>query len=179
MYNGHEWRKKFMAKITLKGNVIHTNGNLPQVGTRAPDFQLVDKDLNNRSLKDFKDKRKMIYIVPSLDTSVCSTSTKKFNDQIKSHPEVIVLVVSADLPFAQQRICSQEKIANIMTLSIMRSNQFANAYGVLIEDGPLAGICARAVVVLDENDHVVYTEQVPEIAQEPDYDKALEALFLV
>jgi len=166
-----------MVKITLKGNPIHTNGNLPAIGTKAPDFQLVDTDLNNRSLKDFKDKRKMIYTVPSLDTSVCSTSTKKFNDQIKSHPEVIVLVVSTDLPFAQKRICSQEKIANIIPLSMMRSNHFAKAYGVLIEDGPLAGICARAVIVLDENDHVIYTEQVPEIAQEPNYDNALQALF--
>jgi thiol peroxidase len=166
-----------MAKITLKGSPIHTNGNLPSAGTKAADFQLVDADLNNRSLKDFKGKRKMIYIVPSLDTSVCSTSTKKFSDQVKSHPEVTVLVVSADLPFAQKRFCSLENVANIVPLSMMRSNEFAKAYGVLIEDGPLAGICARAVVILDENDHVIYTELVPEIAQEPDYDKALQILF--
>jgi thioredoxin-dependent peroxiredoxin len=166
-----------MAKITLKGNPIHTNGNLPPVGVKAPDFQLVDVDLNNRSLKDFKDKRKMIYIVPSLDTSVCSTSTKKFNEQIKSHPEVVVLVVSTDLPFAQKRVCSQENIANIITLSMMRSKEFAKDYGILIQDGPLAGICARAVVILDENDHVIYNELVPEIAQEPNYDKALQVLL--
>ncbi len=166
-----------MAKITLKGNPIHTNGNLPSVGTKAPDFQLVDADLNNRSLKDFKGKRKMIYIVPSLDTSVCSTSARKFNEQIQSHPEITVLVVSADLPFAQKRFCSVENVANIVPLSMMRSKEFAKAYGVLIEDGPLAGICARAVVVLDENDNVIYVEQVPEIAQEPNYDKALQLLL--
>lgn len=166
-----------MAKITLKGNPIHTNGNLPSVGSKIPDFQLVDADLNNRSLKDFKGKRKMIYTVPSLDTSVCSTSTKKFSEQIKSHPEVTVLVASADLPFAQKRFCSVENVANIVPLSMMRSKEFAKAYGILIEDGPLAGICARAVVVVDENDNVIYTELVPEIAQEPNYDEALQVLL--
>jgi thioredoxin-dependent peroxiredoxin len=166
-----------MAKITLKGNPIRTNGNLPSVGAKAPDFQLVDGDLNDRTLKDYRGKRKMIYIVPSLDTSVCSLSTKKFNDQIKSHPEVSVIVVSTDLPFAQKRICSQEHVANIVPLSMMRSKEFAKVYGVLIEDGPLAGICARAVVVLDENDNIIYSELVPEITQEPNYDKALQALL--
>lgn len=166
-----------MAKLTLKGNPIRTNGDLPAMGAKAPDFQLVDGDLKDRSLKDFKGKRKMIYIVPSLDTSVCSTSTKKFNEQIKTHPEVTVLVVSADLPFAQKRACFQENIANITTLSMMRSKEFAKAFGVLIEDGPLAGICARAVVILDENDNVTYTELISEISQEPNYDKALQALF--
>jgi thiol peroxidase len=166
-----------MAQITLKGNPIHTNGNLPAVGAKASDFTLVDGDLNNRSLKDYKGKRKLLSIVPSLDTSVCSLSTKKFNEKIKSHPEVIVLVVSTDLPFAQKRICGAEGVANITPLSMMRSKDFAKDYGVLITDGPLAGICARSVVVLDENDKVVYTELVPEIAQEPNYDKALEALL--
>lgn len=166
-----------MAKITLKGNPIHTSGHLPAIGKAAPDFQLVDGDLNNRSLKDYKGKRKIISIVPSLDTAVCSLSTKKFNEKIKGHPEVVVLVVSADLPFAQKRMCSAENVINVIPLSMMRNKEFAKAYGVLIEDGPLAGICARAIVVLDENDHVVYTEQVPEIAQEPSYEKALEALF--
>lgn len=166
-----------MAKITLKGNPIHTNGNLPSVGAKAPDFTLVDADLNNRSLKDYKGKRKILSIVPSLDTAVCSLSTKKFNEKIKDHPEVAVLVISADLPFAQKRMCAAENVANIIALSMMRNKDFAKAYGVLIEDGPLAGICARSVVVLDENDHVVYTELVPEIAQEPNYEKALEAVL--
>ena len=164
-----------MAKITLKGNPIHTNGNLPEVGAKAPDFILVDSDLNNRSLKDYKGQRKILSIVPSLDTSVCSLSTKKFNEKIKDHPEVAVLVISTDLPFAQKRMCSAEHVTNIIPLSMMRNKDFAKSYGILIEDGPLAGICARSVVVLDENDHVVYTELVPEIAQEPNYEKALAA----
>ncbi|MGC1879028.1 MAG: thiol peroxidase [Rhabdochlamydiaceae bacterium] len=168
-----------MAKVTLKGNPIRTSGDLPSVGAQAPDFELVGGDLTNRSLKDFRGKRKMIYVVPSLDTPTCSISTKKFNEKIKSHPEVDVLVVSADLPFAQKRMCSQEQVANIIPLSMMRSKEFAKAYGLLIEDGPLAGICARAVIVLDENDRVIYTQLVPEIAQEPDYDKALGALLEV
>ena len=166
-----------MAKITLKGNPIHTSGDLPSVGKTAPDFQLVASDLNNRSLKDYKGKRKIISIVPSLDTATCSLSAKKFNEKIKGHPEVVVLVVSADLPFAQKRMCSAENLTNVIPLSMMRNKEFAKAYGVLIEDGPLAGICARAVVVLDENDRVIYTEQVPEIAQEPNYEKALEAVL--
>jgi thiol peroxidase len=166
-----------MAQITLKGNSVRTNGNLPTVGAKVPDFQLVDGDLNDRSLKDYQGRRKLISIVPSLDTAVCSTSAKKFNDKVKTHPEVTVLVVSADLPFAQKRMCSAENLTNVIPLSMMRSKDFAKSYGVLIENGPLAGICARAVVVLDENDRVVYTQLVPEIAQEPDYDKALESLL--
>lgn len=166
-----------MAKITLKGNPIHTNGALPHLGTKAPDFLLVDGELHDRSLKDYKGKRKLLSIVPSLDTSVCSLSTKKFNEKVKAHPEVAVLVISGDLPFAQKRMCSQEHVENITPLSMMRNKEFGRAYGILIEDGPLAGICARAVVVLDESDHVLYTELVPEIAQEPDYDKALQVLL--
>jgi thioredoxin-dependent peroxiredoxin len=168
-----------MANITLKGNPIRTNGALPTVGSKAPDFQLVDGHLQDRSLKDYKGKRKLISIVPSLDTPTCSLSTKKFNEKIQSHPEVTVLVVSADLPFAQKRFCSMENIANIVPLSMMRSKDFANAYGILIENGPLAGICARAVVILDENDAVTYTQLVQEIAEEPDYDKALSELLKV
>ena len=166
-----------MAKITLKGNPIHTNGNLPHIGAKAPDFHLVDGELHDRFLKDYRGKRKLLSIVPSLDTSVCSLSTKTFNDRVKAHPEVAVLVISGDLPFAQKRMCSQEHIANITPLSMMRNKEFAKDYGILIEDGPLAGICARAIVVLDEGDHILYTELVPEIAQEPNYDKALEALL--
>jgi thiol peroxidase len=164
-----------MATVTLKGKAIHTNANLPSIGAKAPDFILVDAELNNRSLKDYKGRRKILSIVPSLDTSVCSLSTKKFNEKIQSHPDVIVLVISADLPFAQKRMCSAENVTNIVALSMMRDKEFAKAYGILIQDGPLAGICARAVVVLDQNDHVLYTELVPEIAHEPNYEKALEA----
>ena len=166
-----------MADITLKGNPIRTNGNLPSIGSKAPDFILVDGSLKDRSLKDYEGKRKLLSIVPSLDTPTCSLSTKKFNEKIKEHPEVVALVISADLPFAQKRMCAAENVANILPLSMMRSKDFAKTYGVLIENGPLAGICARAVVVIDEKDQVVYTEQVPEITQEPDYEKALKALL--
>ncbi len=165
-----------MSKITLKGNSIHTAGELPAIGQKAPDFKLVDGDLNDKSLKDFKGKRKLISIVPSLDTAVCSLSTKKFNEEFKKHPNFVGIVVSADLPFAQKRACGEE-IKNMVTLSMMRSKDFARDYGILIIDGPLAGVCARGVLVLDENDKVIYRELVPEITQEPDYEKALEALL--
>ena len=165
-----------MATITLKGQEIHTSAELPPVGSQAPDFVLVDKDLNDRTLADFRGKKKLLNIVPSLDTPVCATSTKKFNDYAKGRDDVVMLVISADLPFAQARFCGAEGVDKVVPLSMMRSRKFAKDYGVLITDGPLAGITARAVVVLDENDRVVHTELVPEIAQEPDYDRALAAL---
>lgn len=165
-----------MAKITLKGSPINTNGELPKVGSQAPDFKLVDTDLNDRSLADYKGKKKLLNIVPSLDTPVCATSTKKFNDHAKGRDDVVMLVIAADLPFAMGRFCTGESVDKVIPLSIMRDKKFATDYGMLITDGPLAGITGRAVVVLDGNDKVVYTELVPEIAQEPDYDKALAAL---
>jgi thiol peroxidase len=163
-----------MATITLKGNEIHTNGELPAVGAAAPDFQLVDAELNNRSLADYAGKKKLISIVPSLDTPVCATSTRKFNDQARD--DAVMLIVSADLPFAMSRFCGAEATDKVVPLSMMRSRNFAKDYGVLITDGPLEGITARAVVVLDESNKVVHAELVPEIAQEPDYDAALAAL---
>ena len=165
-----------MATITLQGNEINTNGELPAVGAQAPDFVLVDGELNNRSLSDYAGSRKLLNIVPSLDTGVCATSTRKFNEAAASRDNVVMLVISADLPFAQGRFCSTENIDRVIPLSMMRSRNFAKDYGVLIDDGPLAGITARAVVVLDENDKVLYTELVPEIAQEPDYGAVLSAL---
>ena len=165
-----------MAKITLQGNEIHTNGNLPEIGVTAPDFMLVNKDLENISLASFPGKKKLISIVPSLDTPVCATSTKKFNDLAKEHDDTVVLVVAADLPFAMSRFCSAEGTDNIVPLSIMRSNEFSSDYGVLIEDGPLAGITARALLVLDQDNSVVHVELVSEIAHEPDYDAAMQAL---
>lgn len=165
-----------MAQITLKGNPIHTIGDLPKVGSKAPDFKLVDPDLKDVTLADFKGKKKLLNIVPSLDTPVCATSTKKFNEHARGRTDAVMLIISADLPFAQKRFCDTEKAGNVKTLSMMRDRNFAKDYGVLITDGPLAGINARAVMVLDENDVVKYTEFVPEIAQEPDYDKALAAL---
>jgi thiol peroxidase len=168
-----------MVTVTLKGAPIHTSGELPSIGSAAPDFTLVDGNLKERSLKEFKGKRLLLSIVPSLDTPVCSLSTKKFNDTAKKDPNVIILVISADLPFAQKRFCQQEKIENVITLSMMRSKDFAKAYGVLMIDGPLAGLCARSVLVLDQNHRVIYREQVPEIAQEPSYDKALAELLKI
>jgi thiol peroxidase len=165
-----------MATITFKGDVIHTNGNLPLVGEVAPDFKLVDKDLADVALTRFTGKKKLLNIVPSLDTSVCATSTKKFNDYAREREGVVMLVISADLPFASSRFCGAEGIDNVIALSMMRSRDFAKDYGVLIVDGPLAGITARAVVVLDKDNKVVYTEYVPEIGQEPDYEKAIAAL---
>ena len=165
-----------MATITLHGNEIHTNGELPAVGSQAPDFSLVDGELNDRRLADYQGKKKLLNIVPSLDTPVCATSTKKFNDHAKGRDDVVMLVIAADLPFAMGRFCSGENIDQVIPLSMMRSRKFAKQYGVLIDDGPLAGVMARAVVVLDADNKVVYTELVPEIAQEPDYDKALAAL---
>ncbi len=165
-----------MAAITLEGNKFNTSGDLPAVGSEAPDFKLVDGDLADRSLSDYAGKKKLINIVPSLDTGVCSTSTKIFNEKLGGRDDVAVLVVSADLPFAMGRFCSAEKVDHVNSLSMMRSRKFAKDYGVLLEDGPLAGITARAVVVLDENNKVVYTELVPEITQEPNYDSAISAL---
>ena len=165
-----------MAEITLQGNPIHTNGELPAVGSQAPDFRLVDGELNDRTLADYRGKKKLLNVVPSLDTPVCAESTRKFNEAVAGRDDVVVLIVSADLPFAQSRFCTGEGLENVIPLSMMRDRNFAKDYGVLITDGPLAGITARAVVVLDENDKVVYTELVPEIAQEPGYDAAIRAL---
>ncbi len=166
-----------MANITLKGTPVQTNGTLPPLNQKAPDFTLVDNELKERKLSEFKGRKKLLSIVPSLDTSVCSLSAKKFNEVAKSHPEIVILVISADLPFAQKRVCGLENLNNIIPLSMMRSKDFAKNYGILIETGPLAGIAARAVVVLDEQDQVIYTELVPEISQEPNYDQALAALL--
>ena len=165
-----------MASITLRGNEIHTNGELPAVGAQAPDFVLVDGDLGNVTLATYAGKKKLLNIVPSLDTPVCATSTKKFNEQAKQRSDTVFLMISADLPFAMKRFCSAEGTDNVIPLAMMRSRNFAKDYGVLIEDGPLAGITARAVVVVDENGKVKYTQLVPEIGEEPDYDAALAAL---
>jgi thiol peroxidase len=165
-----------MATLTFKGNPINTNGDLPTAGAPAPDFKLVTADLQDVTLADFAGKKKLLNIVPSLDTSVCALSTRKFNEHAKAHPDTVILVISADLPFAQKRFCGSEGLSNVVTLSMMRSRKFAKDYGVLLESGPLAGLTARAVVVLDANNVVRHTELVPEIAQEPDYEAALAAL---
>ncbi len=165
-----------MATVTFKGNPVNTNGDLPTVGAAAPEFKLVNGQLQDVGLADFAGKKKLMSIVPSLDTSVCALSTRKLNEESKKHSDAVVLVISADLPFAQKRFCDAEGLNNVVPLSMMRSRNFAKDYGVLQENGPLAGLTARAVVVLDENNRVRYTELVPEIAQEPDYAAALAAL---
>jgi thioredoxin-dependent peroxiredoxin len=165
-----------MATVTLKGNPIHTIGDLPAVGVRAPELRgLVNAELQNVSLASYQGKRKILNIVPSLDTSVCATSTRKFNERAGGLANTVVLVVSSDLPFAAKRFCTTEGLAKVVTLSLMRSRDFAKDYGVLLTDGPLAGITARAVIVLDADNKVVYRQLVPEIGQEPDYDAALAA----
>ncbi|MBW6475687.1 MAG: thiol peroxidase [Chromatiales bacterium] len=166
-----------MATVTLQGNPIHTNGDLPAVGSTAPGFRLTAGDLSDKTLNDYTGKKKLISIVPSLDTGVCATSTVKFNQLAKEQGDgLVVLIVSADLPFAAQRFCTGEKLANVISLSMMRDKHFAKDYGVLITDGPLAGVTARAVLVLDENNQVLYSQLVGEIAEEPDYEAALAAV---
>ncbi len=165
-----------MANITLKGTVITTSGDLPTVGSQAPDFTLTNEKLSDVGLSDFKGRKKLISIVPSLDTDICAISTKKFNEFAASNSQVDVLVVSADLPFAMGRFCGANELKNTQTLSMMRDKNFAKDYGVLLQDGPLKGITARAVLVLDEDNKVIYTELVPEISQEPDYESAIAAL---
>jgi len=165
-----------MAQTALKGSPVNLAGELPAVGSTAPDFKLVAGDLSDKTLTDYSGKKKLLNIVPSLDTPTCATSTRKFNEAMADKSDAVALVISADLPFASGRFCSAEGIENVINLSMMRSKNFGKDYGVLIEDGPLAGITARAVVVLDENNKVLYTQLVPEITEEPDYDSALAAL---
>jgi thioredoxin-dependent peroxiredoxin len=165
-----------MAEITRKGIPIHTNGELPAVGSTAPDFRLTKNDLSDVGLADFAGKSKILSIVPSLDTGTCADSTRRFDQLVANRDDVVVLVISADLPFAQGRFCSAEGIDRVQTLSMMRSRNFAKDYGVLVQDGPTAGITARAVVVLDAENRVLHAELVPETSQEPDYDAAFAAL---
>ncbi|HKU70997.1 MAG TPA: thiol peroxidase [Burkholderiales bacterium] len=165
-----------MANVTLGGNPITVGGTLPKKGDVAPEFSLTAKDLKDVGLKDFAGKRKVLNIVPSLDTPTCAKSTKKFNETAGSMTNTVVLVISADLPFAAGRFCTAEGINNVTTLSTVRSGDFKRKYGVDIESGPLKGVTARAVVVLDENNKVLHSELVPEIKQEPNYDAALAAL---
>lgn len=165
-----------MGDITLDGVPVRTSGSLPRTGTRAPDFRLVARDLTDVSLADWRGWRKVLSIVPSLDTGVCQASTRAFDRRMAARSDAVLLTISADLPFAQSRFCHGAGLANVVTLSTMRGREFATDYGVLMVDGPMAGLCARAVVVLDEDDGVLHSELVPEIAREPDYDAALAAL---
>jgi thiol peroxidase len=165
-----------MASVTLGGSPVELAGTFPAVGDTAPAFSLVAKDLKDVALADFAGKRKVLNIVPSLDTPTCATSTRKFNERAGSLANTAVLVISADLPFAMGRFCSTEGLANVTPLSTMRGRRFMRDYGVEIASGPLVGVTARAVVVLDGKDRVVHAELVSEIKNEPDYDAALAAV---
>jgi len=165
-----------MTTVTLAGNPIRVGGRFPAKGDQAPAFSLVAADLRDVKLGDFAGKKKVLNIVPSLDTPTCATSTRKFNQTAGGLHGTVVLVISADLPFAAKRFCETEGLKNVVPLSTMRGREFLRDYGVEIEEGPLAGLTARAVVVLDANDRVLHAELVPEIKQEPDYDAALAAL---
>jgi len=162
--------------VTLGGNPIQIGGTLPQPGTTAPDFKLVAKDLSDVSLASFAGQRKVLNIFPSVDTPTCANSVRQFNSRAAQLKNTVVLCVSADLPFAQTRFCGAEGVANVQTLSTMRGRDFLQHYGVAIESGPIAGLAARAVVVLDENNRVLHSELVSEIKNEPNYDAALAAL---
>jgi thiol peroxidase len=165
-----------MSTVTLGGNPVHVGGNFLQPGAGAPDFSLTGKDLKDLGLQDFSGKRKVLNIVPSLDTPTCQVSTRKFNEKAGGLANTVVLVISADLPFAMKRFCEAEGLNNVVTLSTMRGRDFHVKYGVDIADGPLKGLTARAVVVLDENNKIKYSQLVPEIKNEPDYEPALAAL---
>lgn len=164
-----------MATITFKGNPVQTIGNLPAKGSKVPDFKLTGADLGDVSLATYAGKVKILNIVPSLDTGVCAASARAFNKAAASLGEVVILTISRDLPFAQKRFCEAEKIDKVVTLSELRDREFGKAYGVEMISGPLAGLLSRAVVVLDRGNTVTYTQQVPEISQEPDYESALAA----
>jgi thiol peroxidase len=164
-----------MATIKFQGKPLHTSGELPAVGSKAPDFTLVNGKLQEVTLATYAGKRKILNIVPSLDTPVCAASTRKFNEKASKLDNTVVLVVSADLPFAQARFCEAEGLKNVIPLSTFRSS-FTDDYGVRITDTILAGLATRAIVILDENDNVIYTQQVDEVANEPDYESALAAL---
>ncbi len=165
-----------MTQITFKGNPIHTCGKLPAIGSQAPDFVLTKTDLSDVSLKDFAGKRIVLNIFPSIDTSVCASSVRKFNEEAQQLRNTVVLCASLDLPFAHSRFCGAEGLDNVISVTELRKRAFGEDYGVRIVDGPLAGLLSRAVVIIDEHGKVLYTEQVPEIAQEPNYKAALKAL---
>jgi thioredoxin-dependent peroxiredoxin len=165
-----------MSQVTFKGNPNNTIGELPKVGSQAPDFTLVKNDLSEVSLSAFKGKKVILNIFPSLDTSVCATSVRRFNVEAAKLNNTEVVCISKDLPFAHSRFCSTEGINNVVAASEFRNNNFGKAYGMMLTDGPLQGLLTRSVVVVDESGKVLYNELVPEITQEPDYAKALQSL---
>ena len=165
-----------MSSVKFKGNPVHVDGQFPKVGDKAPAFRLVAGDLSEKSLSDFAGKRKVLNIFPSIDTGVCAASVRHFNKDAAGLENAVVLCISADLPFAQARFCGAEGIENVVMLSMMRGRAFLEDYGVAMTDGPLAGLAARSVVVLDEHDKVIHAQLVDELTHEPDYDAALKAI---
>ena len=165
-----------MAKIAFKGNPVNTSGSLPKVGDKAPEFKLVNSSLEEVKLSDFKGKTVVLNIFPSLDTGVCAASVRKFNKKAGSKDNTVVLGISSDLPFAADRFCSTEGIKNTITLSVFRDDSFAKDYGVLLVDGPMKGLTARAVVIVNPKGEVIYNELVSEITEEPDYNSAIDSI---
>ncbi|GGH21946.1 thiol peroxidase [Sphingobacterium alkalisoli] len=165
-----------MSQVKFKGSPVNTKGTLPQVGSNAPDFSLTSGDLSQKSLKDFSGKKVILNIFPSVDTGTCAASVRKFNEKASSLENTIVLCISKDLPFAQGRFCAAEGLENVVSLSEYKDANFSDAYGVKFIEGPLEGLLSRAIVVLDESGKVIYTEQVEETVEEPNYDAALAAL---
>lgn len=164
-----------MAQVKLQGNPVNTGGSLPPEGAMAPDFVLTKADLSDFSLKDLTGKKVVLNIFPSIDTPVCATSVRTFNAKINDYPDAVVVCVSKDLPFAHARFCGAEGLENVISASELRDTSFGDGYGVRISDGPLAGLFARAVIVLDEQGKVIYRQLVPEITEEPDYEAAFKA----
>lgn len=165
-----------MSQVTFKGNPIQTAARLPEIGSSAPDFTVVKTDLAAISQSELKGRKVVLNIFPSVDTPVCAASVRRFNEEAAKFSNTTVLCISRDLPFAHKRFCAAEGIDNVIAGSEYRDTSFSDAYGVLIQDGPLAGLFSRAIVIIDEQGAIVYTEQVPEIGQEPDYDRALAAI---
>ena len=165
-----------MASITLKGNAINTIGNLPEIGSKAPDFKLTTVELSHKSLADFAGKKVILNIFPSIDTGTCATSVREFNKKAADLKNTVVLCISKDLPFAQARFCGAEGIENVVMLSDFATGNFGKEYQLDIKNGPLAHLHSRAIVIIDEKGNVVYTEQVSEIVDEPNYDAALKSI---
>lgn len=165
-----------MTEITFQDSSIQTAGSLPEVGTRAPEFTVTKTDLSEIKLKNYLGKPIVLNIFPSLDTSTCATAMKKFNEIAKQFPNILILCISADLPFAQKRFCAAEHLNNVQPVSVFRHTQFGEDYGVTITNGPLAGLLSRAVIVLNESGTIVYIEQVPEITDEPNYSAITKVL---
>ena len=166
-----------MSQITLKGKPVTTYGHLPEIGEKAPHFELIKSDLNTATLQDFKGKRVIMNIFPSIDTNVCATSVRNFNEKATGLKNTVVLCISRDLPFAQQRFVDDEHLENVINLSDFKERNFGKDYGLEIIDGPLEGLLSRVVIVLDENSKILHTQQVKEIGEEPDYLEALKPLL--